>query len=129
MCYRNHKIADEKIAFIPGEDRAKKSYKFGGFKKNVPLQMKVAKSNLTMNEYRFINIYQEPTEKQLAQLMQEVAEEAKERWVTPRAAYFSEIKQMVASPMGKPVLIVIAGPNGSGKTYTTRLVVKHEWAE
>ena len=31
--------------------------------------------------------------------------------------------------MRKPVLIVIAGPNGSGKTSTTRLVVKHEWAE
>ena len=29
----------------------------------------------------------------------------------------------------KPVLIVIAGPNGSGKTSTTRLVIKHEWAE
>lgn len=28
-----------------------------------------------------------------------------------------------------PVLIVIAGPNGSGKTSTTRLVIKHEWAE
>lgn len=47
-----------------------------------------------MNEYRFININQEPTEKQLAQLMQEVAEEAKERWEKLRAAYFSEIKQM-----------------------------------
>lgn len=56
--------------------------------------MKVAKSNLTMNEYRFININQEPTEKQLVQLMQEVAEEAKERWEKPRAAYFFEIKQM-----------------------------------
>ena len=31
--------------------------------------------------------------------------------------------------MRKPVLIVIAGPNGSGKTSTTRLVIKHEWAE
>ncbi len=28
-----------------------------------------------------------------------------------------------------PILIVIAGPNGSGKTSTTRLVIKHEWAE
>ena len=31
--------------------------------------------------------------------------------------------------MKKPVLIVIAGPNGSGKTSTTRLVIKHEWAD
>lgn len=31
--------------------------------------------------------------------------------------------------MRKPVLIVIAGPNGSGKTSTTRLVIKHKWAE
>lgn len=31
--------------------------------------------------------------------------------------------------MRKPVLIVITGPNGSGKTSTTRLVIKHEWAE
>ena len=31
--------------------------------------------------------------------------------------------------MRKPVRIVIAGPNGSGKTSTTRLVIKHEWAE
>lgn len=27
------------------------------------------------------------------------------------------------------MLIVIAGPNGSGKTSTTRLVIKHEWAD
>ncbi len=31
--------------------------------------------------------------------------------------------------MRKPVVIVIAGPNGAGKTSTTRLVIKHEWAE
>ena len=31
--------------------------------------------------------------------------------------------------MRKPILIVVAGPNGSGKTSTTRLVIKHEWAE
>ena len=31
--------------------------------------------------------------------------------------------------MKKPILIVIAGPNGSGKTSTTRLVIKHEWTE
>ena len=31
--------------------------------------------------------------------------------------------------MRKPILIVIAGPNGSGKTSTTRLMIKHGWAE
>ena len=31
--------------------------------------------------------------------------------------------------MKRPILIVIAGPNGSGKTSTTRLVIKHEWEE
>ncbi len=47
-----------------------------------------------MNDYRFINIDQEPTDEQLAQLMHEVAAEAKERWEKTRAAYFAEIKQM-----------------------------------
>lgn len=31
--------------------------------------------------------------------------------------------------MRKPVLIVICGPNGSGKTSTTRQVIKHEWSK
>ena len=31
--------------------------------------------------------------------------------------------------MNKPVLIVIAGPNGSGKTSTTRMVIKYEWSQ
>lgn len=47
-----------------------------------------------MNDYRFINIDQEPTEEQLAQLMQEVAVEAKERYDRAHAAYFAHIRQM-----------------------------------
>ena len=31
--------------------------------------------------------------------------------------------------MNRPILIVIAGPNGSGKTSTTRQLIRHEWAE
>lgn len=47
-----------------------------------------------MDDYRFINIDQEPTEEQLAQLMREVAAEAKERYDRARAAYFAHIRQM-----------------------------------
>ena len=47
-----------------------------------------------MNDYRFTNIDQEPTDEMLAQLMREVAEEAKERWDKARTAYFAHIKQM-----------------------------------
>lgn len=31
--------------------------------------------------------------------------------------------------MKKPVLIVIAGPNGSGKTSITSKILQHEWAQ
>ena len=48
----------------------------------------------TMNDYRFTNIDQEPTDEQLSQLMREVAEEAKERYEKAHAAYFAHIKQM-----------------------------------
>jgi Ser-tRNA(Ala) deacylase AlaX len=51
----------------------------------------------TMNDYRFINIDEEPTEEQLAQLMREVAEEAKERYEIARAAYFAKIDQMMCA--------------------------------
>lgn len=49
----------------------------------------------TMNDYRFTNIDQEPTDEQLSQLMREVAEEAKERWDKARTAYFAQLNQMV----------------------------------
>lgn len=44
-----------------------------------------------MNDYRFINIDEEPTDEQLAQLMREVAEEAKERYEKAHAAYFAQL--------------------------------------
>ena len=31
--------------------------------------------------------------------------------------------------MKKPVLIIIAGPNGSGKTSITSKILQHEWVE
>ena len=48
----------------------------------------------TMNDYRFINIDQEPSDEQLAQLMHEVAVEAKERFARARSAYFAHIKEL-----------------------------------
>ena len=48
-----------------------------------------------MNNYRFINIDQEPSEEQLAQLMHEVAVEAKERHDRAHAAYYAHLDQML----------------------------------
>ena len=48
-----------------------------------------------MDDYRFTNIDQEPTDEQLSQLMREVAEEAKERWDEARTAYFAQLTKMV----------------------------------
>ncbi|MDE6445319.1 MAG: zeta toxin family protein [Alistipes sp.] len=35
----------------------------------------------------------------------------------------------MSSAESKPVLIVIAGPNGSGKTSVTEQILRHEWTE
>ena len=35
----------------------------------------------------------------------------------------------MAEKKHKPILIVIAGPNGSGKTTITSKVLHHEWLE
>ena len=48
-----------------------------------------------MNDYRFINFDQEPSEEQLAQLMHEVAVEAKERHDRAHAAYYAHLDQML----------------------------------
>ncbi len=48
-----------------------------------------------MNDYRFININQEPSDEQLAQLMHEVAVEAKERYDRTHAAYYEHLDQML----------------------------------
>ena len=50
-----------------------------------------------MDDYRFINIDQEPSEEQLAQLMHEVAVEAKERYDRAHAAYFAHIRHMAGN--------------------------------
>ena len=47
-----------------------------------------------MDDYRFINIDQEPSDEQLSQLMHEVAAEAKERYNSAISAYFAQIRQM-----------------------------------
>lgn len=47
-----------------------------------------------MNDYRFTNINQEPTDEQLSQLMREVADDAKERYEKAHAAFFAQIVQM-----------------------------------
>jgi guanylate kinase len=39
------------------------------------------------------------------------------------------IKLNMADNMHKPVLIVIAGPNGSGKTTITSRILQHEWLD
>lgn len=48
-----------------------------------------------MDDYRFTDIDREPTDEQLAQLMHEVAIEAKERHDKAHAAFFAHIDQMM----------------------------------
>lgn len=50
-----------------------------------------------MDDYRFIDIDHEPTDEQLAQLMHEVAVEAKERYAKARASYFAQLDQMMCA--------------------------------
>ncbi len=64
-------------------------------KKSSTFAAESCKDDITMNDYRFINIDQEPTDEQLEQLMHEVAVEAKERHDRAHAAYFAHIDQMI----------------------------------
>ena len=48
-----------------------------------------------MDDYRFININEEPSEELLAQLMHEVAVEAKERHDRAHAAYYAHLDQLL----------------------------------
>lgn len=100
-----------------------------------------------MNSYRFTSM-EEPGDERMAQIMREIAEDARQS--TRRAAerMSAEIKAATLSARTKveeiasglhfdsnnrndnrPVLIVIAGPNGSGKTTMTSKILQHEWIE
>lgn len=50
---------------------------------------------MNINDYRFTDIDREPPEEYLAQLMHEVAVEAKERHDKAHAAFFAHIREMV----------------------------------
>lgn len=49
---------------------------------------------MNINDYRFTDIDREPPEEYLAQLMHEVAVEAKERHDKAHAAFFAHIREM-----------------------------------
>ena len=72
-----------------------------------------------MNSYRLTSM-EEPGDERMAQIMREVAEDARES--TRRAA------ERVASEH-KPVLTVIAGPKGSGKTPITPKAINLSFAK
>lgn len=77
--------------------------------------------------------------------MSEVAQEAKEQNEEATKKYFEELRKgaeeqqakwadrinevKMATVEHKPELIIIAGPNGSGKTSITQRFLHHEWAE
>ena len=101
-------------------------------------------SGKEMNSYRFTS-GEEPSDEMLRQLMQEVAHEAKQRNHEATDAYLRKCvsklhekekngqTESTMPSMGervaKPELIMIAGPNGSGKTSVTQKFLHHEWAK
>ena len=91
-----------------------------------------------MNSYRFgYNV--EPTDEMLAQIMKEVAEEARESNKRTLDGLFEKLRQnveedvrMMTEPItcsvggDKPELIIIAGTNGAGKTLFMQKLLQNE---
>ena len=91
-----------------------------------------------MNSYRFgYNV--EPTDEMLAQIMKEVAEEARESNKRALDELFEKLRQdveedarMMTEPITcsvgeeKPELIIIAGTNGAGKTLFMQKLLQNE---
>lgn len=92
-----------------------------------------------INSYRLTS-QEEPTDQMLATLMKEVAEKAKAKSEEAHKKFFQGVRHLIRQQATnrrkefddschKPVLIVIAGPNGSGKTSVTSQILQHEWME
>ena len=95
-------------------------------------------SEKEMNSYRFgYNV--EPTDEMLAQIMKEVAEEARESNKRALDELFEKLRQdveedakMMTEPITcsvgeeKPELIIIAGTNGAGKTLFMQKLLQNE---
>lgn len=95
-------------------------------------------SEKEMNSYRF-GYNEEPTDEMLAQIMKEVAEEARESNQTALDELFEKLRQDIKEDeiimtehisrtnIGiKPELIIFAGPNGAGKTFITQKFLHNE---
>lgn len=93
-------------------------------------------------KYSLTDITTEPSDEQLSQLMKEVAQKKQNRnrkkpnrlssrtCMNISASRKRNILPLISSwIMHKPVLIIIAGPNGSGKTSITSRIIKHDWME
>ena len=84
---------------------------------------------------------EEPTDEMLAQIMHEAAEIYNRENQEAHDKLFANMQkngkgtttkiqlELMDTKQHKPVLIVIAGPNGSGKTTITSRVLQHEWLE
>lgn len=118
---------------------------------NVVLSQKyrkfATKLEAEMNCYRF-TFMEEPGDERMAQIMREVAEDARQSTRLAAERMSAETKAAVHNARAKveeiasrlrfdsndlndnrPVLIVIAGPNGSGKTSMTSKILNREWLD